>query len=114
MVIIYREVLLRDPTYGGFFMKKLLLAASVCAVLGVSLFADDAKVLPEGVIRLTTAPTYAMINGTYDEDGKYEAYESKEGAIKAFNLGFALEYGVNDFISAAVQWAPGVNSYNFV
>lgn len=93
-------------------MKKLLLAASVCAVLGVSLFADDAKVLPAGVIRLTTAPTYAMINGTYDEDGKYEAYESKEGAIKAFNLGFALEYGVNDFISAAVQWAPGVNLWS--
>ncbi|MDX9958554.1 MAG: hypothetical protein RBT68_08950, partial [Spirochaetia bacterium] len=36
-------------------------------------------------------------------------YADGDGAIKVYNLGFALEYGVTDWNSAAVQWAPGVN-----
>ena len=89
-------------------MKKLALFVAVVLLVSITgLFADDAKVLPSRVIRLTTAPTYIFTTGEYDDKGKFNEKKSGEGNAQAFNLGFALEYGVNDFISAAVQWAPG-------
>lgn len=89
-------------------LKKLaLFVLLVLLVTMTGLFADDAKVLPARVIRLTTAPTYIFTTGGYDDDGKFTEAKSGEGKVQAFNLGFALEYGVTDFISAAVQWAPG-------
>lgn len=84
------------------FCVLLLLLALAAAV-----FADDALVLPQRVLRTYVVPTYAFTTGDYDDTGKYTAYKSEEGAIKAFNLGAAVEYGVIDWITAAVQWAPG-------
>jgi hypothetical protein len=75
-------------------------------------FASDAQVLPAHVGRVYVTNTYAFANGAYDQDGKYESFGSGEGAFKAYNLGFALEYGVNDWISAAIQWAPGWNVWS--
>ncbi len=87
--------------------KTVILALLVCIALPI--FADDAMVLPAGVFRIYAVPSYGFVNGAYDTDGKYEKYGSDEGKITAFNTGFAVEYGVTDWISAAVQWVPGWN-----
>ncbi|MDR2552274.1 MAG: hypothetical protein LBD31_03790 [Treponema sp.] len=86
-------------------MKKLLTFVLVAAVLGGAAFADDAKVMPKMVGRVYLAPTFSFAPGGYDKDGSYEKYD--DGSVKLFNLGLAVEYGVIDWITAAVQWAPG-------
>jgi hypothetical protein len=74
-----------------------------CAAL---VLADDASVLPARVGRVYLAPVFAFANGAFDGDGDYKSYKSGEGATRAFALGVAAEYGVLDWISAAVQWTP--------
>jgi hypothetical protein len=68
--------------------------------------------MPAHVGRVYMTNTYAFANGSYDKDGKYTDLASGAGAFKAYNMGFALEYGVIDWITAAVQWAPGVNIWS--
>ncbi len=89
-------------------MRKIVV---IVLVVGIALpvLADDAKILPAGVIRITLAPTYGFVPGEYDTSGKYSGYDSGEGRSTVFNAGAAIEYGVTDWISAAVQWAPGWN-----
>ena len=68
-------------------------------------FADDAKVLPAGVLRTTLAPIFVTSQSSFSSD--FEVDRSSDTETKFFNLGLALEYGVTDWITAAVQWAPG-------
>jgi hypothetical protein len=89
-------------------MKKIIVLLVLCFLGGtVFLSADDASVLPARVGRVYLTPTFAFANGAFNSDRAYEAYDSGEGALKGFLLGAALEYGVVDWISAAVQWTPG-------
>ncbi len=88
----------------------IALALVICA--GSFAFADDASVLPAGVGRFYMTNTYAFADSGYNVDGDLEDIPAGTGAIKAYNLGFALEYGVTDWISAAIQWAPGVNLWS--
>jgi hypothetical protein len=84
-------------------MKKVLLSLCIAA-LALPLFADDALVLPSRVIRTYLVGVYANVPNEYDLDSKKQSLDNK---ISLFNLGAAVEYGVNDWISAAVQWVPG-------
>ena len=86
-------------------MKKLLVIGLLLLVGASALFADDASVMPKMVGRFYVAPIYSFAMGEYDTDGKYHKYG--DNSLKLFNLGFALEYGINDWITAAVQWVPG-------
>ena len=85
-------------------MKKILALSLILLALGSFVFADDAKVMPMMVGRVYVAPTFSFAPGGYDTDGKYHSYDD---TVKLFNLGFALEYGVINWITAAIQWAPG-------
>ncbi len=91
--------------------KTVILALLVCLALPV--FSDDALVLPAGVFRLTLVPSYDFAPGAYNSSGSYSSFPAGGNAagatIKAFDAGAALEYGVTDWISAAVQWTPGWN-----
>ena len=86
-------------------MKNLLLLGLACTLLAfpMILAADDAKVMPKNVGRLFVVPTFGSAETSYDADGNADHFDP----IKMFNLGFALEYGLGDWISAAAQWAPG-------
>jgi len=84
-------------------MKRIFVIGLL--LLCVFAFADDAKVMPMMVGRLYVAPTYSFATGTYDTDGDFTSFDS--GSVKVFNLGFALEYGVLNWLTAAVQWVPG-------
>lgn len=89
-------------------MKKIaLIVLSLFAFSAIAAFADDALVLPTGVFRVTTAFSYAMGDQQYDADGDEQDLDNGVDSISALNLGLALEYGINDWISAAIQWAPG-------
>jgi hypothetical protein len=82
-------------------MKKLL-TLTLLLVFGLQLFADDALVLPAGVIRPTFNYNFNFFDKAFDTDGE----KGDTAEIKAHVLGTALEFGVTDQISAAVQWAP--------
>jgi hypothetical protein len=85
---------------------KRLVVAFLLVVLAASVFADDALVLPKGVLRTYLTGAYAFASQEWDPDGDkvdFAAFDS----LSALNLGGALEFGVIDWISAAVQWAPG-------
>ena len=85
-------------------MKKLLLTVLVL-LLSFVLFADDALVLPKSILRTTIAGSYISSDKEFDCDGN--AQDIFETSL--YNFGTAVEYGVNDWITAAVQWAPGYN-----
>ena len=86
-------------------MKKILLGLCIAAFV-LPLFADDALVMPSHVIRTYLVGVYANVPSAYDNDGKKQSLDDK---ISVFNLGAAVEYGVNDWVTGAVQWVPGYN-----
>ena len=88
-------------------MKKVMLIGLALLLLGSGLFADDAKVMPGRVGRFYLAPVFAFVPGAFDSDGTYHSFGAH---ASVFNLGLALEFGVIDWITAAVQWAPGWTS----
>ncbi len=92
-------------------MKKLLVLLILISFT-VGVFADDALVMPEGVIRAYFVGSYGMTDSAYDSDG--EEQDSDTGETKFFNQGYAVELGVTDSITAALQWVPGHNLYSDV
>ena len=53
----------------------------------------------------TCALPISAFDEVYDANGDTQA--NPQGAVSAMVLGTAIEYGVTDQITAAVQWAPG-------
>jgi hypothetical protein len=102
----YVNLRLRLPNGGN--MKKILLGFCLAALV-LPLFADDALVMPAHVIRTYLVGVYANTAKAYDNDGKKQDLPNGIDSIKAFNLGAAVEYGINDWVTAAVQWVPGYN-----
>ncbi|WP_020611967.1 hypothetical protein [Sediminispirochaeta bajacaliforniensis] len=88
-------------------MKKFLVVMITLTMFAPMLMADDAKVLPKGVLRTYLIPAYSFGDQKFDGDG-----DKVDGAeMKLFNLSLAAEYGLNDFVTVALQWAPGYNLY---
>lgn len=85
-------------------MKKILLVL-LMFVLVFSLFAEEAKVLPKGVLRVYVIPSYIFGNEAFDGNGD----KQDAGDYTFFNLGGAVEYGLNDWVTAGFKWAPGIN-----
>jgi hypothetical protein len=86
-------------------MKRLIFVLLLVA-LATIVFADDALVLPKGVLRTYITGAYAFANQQWDKNGDKGDFPYFD-SLNAVNLGGALEFGVIDWISAAVQWAPG-------
>lgn len=94
-------------------MKKMILILLLIALV-LPAFADDAKVLPKGVLRTYVVPVYSFATQEFDENGDAVdlSFDTTAGPLNlkkatVYNLGAAIEYGVNDWISAAFQWTPG-------
>ncbi|MBN2628758.1 MAG: hypothetical protein JXA95_18995 [Spirochaetales bacterium] len=87
-------------------MRKLLISV-LLASLAFTAFADDAKVLPSGVLRATFANILINSDSEYDKDGE----KQDSNKLLFDNFGSALEFGVTDIITAAIQWAPGTMVY---
>ncbi|TVQ38551.1 MAG: hypothetical protein EA384_08950 [Spirochaetaceae bacterium] len=95
-------------------MRRLIVFVVLLALLATPLYADGdgAKVLPAGVLRTTLAPMYAFYGDTFKRDFGFGREMNDQ--VRFFNLGIALEYGVTDWITAAVQWAPGWTIWSYV
>jgi hypothetical protein len=94
-------------------MMKRIVVGVLLLVLAVAVFADDALVLPKGVLRTYLTGAYAFASQEWDDTGeKVELSLSGFDSLNAINLGGAVEFGVIDWISAAVQWAPGWNVWS--
>ena len=84
-------------------MKKLVFMLMALAVLAPG-FADDAKVLPKGVFRLSFVFARNAFDESYDASG--DLVPSAYGEVEALTVGTAVEFGVTDQITAAIQWTP--------
>ncbi|WP_028672125.1 hypothetical protein [Saccharospirillum impatiens] len=84
-------------------MLKKALVLPLLAGLAIPALADDAKVLPNGVLRTTLVPSLTTFDENFDADGERQDTDS----VSVNTLSLALEYGVNDWITAGLQWAPG-------
>lgn len=82
-------------------IATLVLAGAVFPAL-----ADDALVLPEGVMRTRIIPALSSFDERFDKDG--ERQDTNVGKVSLTTLSLALEYGVTDWLTAGLQWAPGV------
>ena len=92
-------------------MKRILVLLLMLAVASLA-FSDDALVLPKGVLRTYITAAYGFATSAYDADADKQDMSGLYEGYKIFNLGGALEYGVTDWVSAAVQWAPGWNIWS--
>jgi hypothetical protein len=84
-------------------MLKKAIVLPLLAGLAVPTLADDAKVLPDGVLRTTLAPSLTTFDEAFDAD----AERQDSNSVSVNTLSIALEYGINDWITAGLQWAPG-------
>ena len=92
-------------------MKRLLLIVLVLAFTS-PLFADDALTLPTGVWRTRVVPVYSFTSSVFEAGEGFTADRESVDDRKAFLLGFAVEYGITDWITAAVQWTPAVTAWS--
>ena len=90
-------------------MKKLIALSLILLAIGAMAFADDAKVMPGMVGRLYVAPNFSFASSAWDDDSEKVDFDD---SIKVFNLAFALEFGVIDWITAAIQWTPGWTAWS--
>jgi hypothetical protein len=86
-------------------MKKILVLLLLAAMIAPA-FADDAKVLPKGVLRTTLAPSLALTSKQFDDGGSREDITGVD-KITVWTLSAALEYGITDAVNIAAQWGPG-------
>jgi hypothetical protein len=94
-------------------MKKALILLLLVAMVA-PVFADDALILPNRIIRFRTIPSLAMTSQAFDKDGEKQDLTQATQAgvatidsINVYALSFALEVGVTDQINVAAQWTPG-------
>lgn len=85
-------------------MKKALFILLALALLAPA-FADDAKVLPAGVFRTSFVFARNAYDQAYDADGDLIPNPGV-GAVSALTLGAAIEFGITDQITGALQWTP--------
>jgi hypothetical protein len=95
-------------------MKKLIVLIAVILSLSAALFAEDASTLPAKVGRFYIVPAYAFANDEFDDGLGSHSIPDGSGSYKAFSLSFALEYGINDWISIAARWAPAWTTWSEV
>jgi hypothetical protein len=89
-------------------MKRALFGVCLSvAIFSLPIRADDALVLPRGAWRFYLVPTWTTVQAIYDAHGERQKIPAGAGRIESFNLGYALEYGVNSWLSAGFQWSPG-------
>jgi len=89
----------------------------VFLLLGSALFAEHARVMPARVGRFYVVPTFISFDQRFTEGGSRTAVGETTPYVpptRMFNMGFALEYGINSWITGAVQWTPGINLWSDV
>ncbi|MDR1107369.1 MAG: hypothetical protein LBL44_13520 [Treponema sp.] len=89
--------------------KTLLVSLAAFLLITRSVPADTAQTLPQGMGRMYAAPTFFFVPGHYDNDMIYNPYGPGEGRTVGGNLGLAAEYGILDWWTVALRWAPGWN-----
>lgn len=91
-------------------MKKVI-ACLALAIIVFPVFANDARTVPAGVLRITVAPTYAFadkqqyLSQNEDLDVLHDAASRQK--LTFLNLGLAAELGATDWLTLEVQWIPG-------
>jgi hypothetical protein len=70
--------------------------------------ADDALVLPAHAWRFYLIPAWTTVKANFDAEGERQAIAAEAGRMKAFNLGYAIEYGINKWLTTGIQWSPGM------
>jgi len=93
-------------------MKRSIVFGLTFLLLGTTLFADHARVMPARVGRFYVVPTFITFDQNFDRNGNRT--DEEVFPTRMFNLGFALEYGINSWITAAAQWTPGINLWSDV
>ncbi len=81
-------------------------------LLGVLFFilptlADDALVLPRHAWRFYLIPAWTTVKANFDANGERQPIVAGSGRIESFNLGYAIEYGINKWLTTGIQWSPG-------
>ena len=93
-------------------MKRLVVFLVLVAVTALA-FADDALVLPKGVIRLRATGGYGTVQKEFDADGE-KVDLGQADKLQILNVGGAVEYGIVDGVNIALQWAPGYNVWSML
>ena len=91
-------------------MKRISIFLLALLLLAPAVFAEDALVMPARVGRFYLAPSFITGGQSFDGNGNRQSAP----AFTALNLGAALEFGITNWITGAVQWAPGINVWSSI
>ncbi len=90
-------------------MKRLLVLILAMAIAAVA-FADDALVLPKGVMRARITGAYSWASEEFDDDAdRVDLFGGAADKLTVYNIGSAIEYGIIEGVNIAAQWVPGYN-----
>ncbi len=92
-------------------MKRIVLLVLIGSLSWLS-FADDARELPKGTLRLSQNTSFAFAVSRFNLDGEKEQIAQYDGRLLSLNLGAALEMGITSWVSAVLEWAPGWNIWS--
>jgi hypothetical protein len=92
-------------------MKRILLLVLIGLMSSIC-FADDARELPKGTLRLSQISSFAFAVSEFNTDGEKVEIPQDSRRLMSLNLGAALEMGITDWIAAAVHWTPGWNVWS--
>jgi hypothetical protein len=87
-------------------MKGIVLLALIGSMPWLS-FADDARELPKGMLRLSQTTSFAFAVSEFNLDGSKQEIALNDGRLLSLNIGAALELGITSWVSAVLEWAPG-------
>jgi hypothetical protein len=85
-------------------MKRFILFLSLSVIMISLAFAEDAVVLPAGVLRVDADATIGFVSEGWNFDGKKT--DMPDAVIMGNALGTA--YGFTEWFTAALDWMPGV------
>jgi hypothetical protein len=89
---------------------ELIILLGIClsiVLLYLPAPADDALVLPAHAWRFYLIPAWTLGKANFDAAGERQAIAPGAGRIASFNLGYAIEYGINQWLTTGIQWSPG-------
>ncbi|MCJ7772459.1 MAG: hypothetical protein MUP22_04925 [Desulfobacterales bacterium] len=63
--------------------------------------------LPAHAWRFYLIPAWTTVKADFAAGGMRQAIASGAGRIASFNLGYVIEYGINQWLTTGIQWLPG-------
>ena len=96
-------------------MKKTLIGTVLMLLLMLSAvlsYADDALMIPAGVLRISPGAGFGFTVAEYDDSWKRVEIPKEGGRLYEIAVGTSIGLGLTDWLTAVIEWTPGFNVWS--